>query len=76
MRSALMICLHRLPSDNEIASLPRVALTSAALWEPQKYYDDDDVIYPLNTATFQAFSGYVPIAHTLHDTALRLIRSF
>jgi hypothetical protein len=27
MRSALMICLHRLPSDDDIASLPRVDLT-------------------------------------------------
>jgi hypothetical protein len=33
------------------------------------------VIYPLNSATLQAFAGCVPIVHTFHDTAIRLFFS-
>jgi hypothetical protein len=40
VRAALMTCPHRLPTDDDMRTLPRLQLTSQELWDPHSIYDD------------------------------------
>ena len=59
-RSALMVCPHRLPTEEELTTLPRFELTSREFWCPHCHHDDMLPVAPLH--------GTLPphLAHIAH----------
>jgi hypothetical protein len=57
--SALMTCLVREPTDDEIDTSPHLILRSPELWDPKAHYNDDDIIVPLNSPTANALHGQI-----------------
>ena len=43
-RAAMMTLLHRLPTEEDIKTLPRFELTSDTIWNPCNQNDDPDTI--------------------------------
>ena len=63
-RAALMVLPHRLPTENEIETLPRFELTSKQLWCPFHVYDDDTNTTALDTS-FDHVPSDIVRAHQL-----------
>jgi hypothetical protein len=56
LTSGLMTSPHREPTDEELATLPKVELTSPDIWNPRDHIHDDAIIVPLtknDTAAYQ-----------------------
>jgi hypothetical protein len=64
--SALMTCPHRSPTDEEIASLPSITITSPDEWNPHDHTQNDEYILPLNNNIADAYINPNDETYTFH----------